>query len=98
MSMTGEMCCYDLSGPDQWKSGPDEVKKKCCNNPTGSPVIRPQYNMGQRQLILFGNSNLVLFILVDPFSISMKPLIVPTLIRCSFRIPEIKISIENTQN
>ena len=48
--LTGEMCCYDLSGPDQWKSGPDEMKKKCCNNPSGSPVIRPQYIMGQRQL------------------------------------------------
>ena len=48
--LTGEMCCYDLSHPDRWKGGPEGMRRKCCNNPTGSPVIRPSNNIGQRQL------------------------------------------------
>ena len=44
------MCCYDTSAADQWKSGQDGIKKKCCNNPSGSPVIRPRSDMGQRQM------------------------------------------------
>jgi len=41
---TGEMCCYDFSSPQAWRQAGKDVQeweKKCCDNPTGSPIIRP---------------------------------------------------------
>lgn len=48
--LTGEMCCYDLSLPGRWKAGPEGMRRRCCNNPSGSPVIRPSNDIGQKQL------------------------------------------------
>jgi len=43
---TGEMCCYDFSSPQGWQAGKNgqEWQKKCCDNPTGNPIIRPPEN------------------------------------------------------
>ena len=48
--LTGDMCCFDLSAADQWKSGQAGWKKKCCNNPSGSPVIRPHEEMEEWEI------------------------------------------------
>ena len=48
--LTGDMCCFDLSAADQWKSGQAGWKKKCCNNPSGSPVIRPSKEMEEWEI------------------------------------------------
>ena len=48
--LTGEMCCFDLSAADQWKSGQAGWKKRCCNNPSGSPVIRPGGHFSHTQI------------------------------------------------
>ena len=47
--LTGEMCCYDLAAADHWKEGQDHWLKKCCNNPTGSPVLRPSQPLSVSQ-------------------------------------------------
>ena len=39
--LTGEMCCYDVAAAEDWKHGQDHWLKKCCDNPTGNPVLRP---------------------------------------------------------
>ena len=39
--LTGEMCCYDLSAAEFWKVGEVRWSKRCCNNPSGHPVTRP---------------------------------------------------------
>jgi len=43
---TGEMCCYDFSSPQGWQAGKNgqEWQKKCCDNPSGNPIIRPPEN------------------------------------------------------
>ena len=48
--LTGEMCCYDLHAAKHW--GREEIKwsKKCCNNPTGHPVVRPTRQLSQDHL------------------------------------------------
>lgn len=48
--LTGEMCCYDLSAAEQWSMGELRWIKKCCNNPSGHPVLRPTRNLSQQQL------------------------------------------------
>jgi len=48
--LTGEMCCFDTATADQWKSGQDAWKKKCCDNPSGSPVIRPPEDMEEWEI------------------------------------------------
>jgi len=48
--LTGEMCCFDLSAAKQWRFGQSGWKKKCCNNPSGSPVIRPGEDFSDAQL------------------------------------------------
>ena len=48
--LTGEMCCFDTAAADQWKHGHEGWKKKCCNNPTGSPVIRPTGDLDDREI------------------------------------------------
>ena len=39
--LTGEMCCYDVSGAEHWRQGQAHWLRKCCNNPTGNPVLSP---------------------------------------------------------
>ena len=48
--LSGDMCCFDLEAADQWKHGQDKWRKKCCNNPSGSPVIRPKGKMEPWQI------------------------------------------------
>jgi len=48
--LTGEMCCFDTAAADLWKHGHDGWKKKCCNNPTGSPVIRPTQDLDEWEI------------------------------------------------
>jgi len=41
---TGEMCCYDFSSPQRWQAPGEngrDWEKRCCDNPTGNPIIRP---------------------------------------------------------
>lgn len=44
------MCCFDTAAADLWKHGHDGWKKKCCNNPTGSPVIRPTQDLDEWEI------------------------------------------------
>lgn len=50
--LTGEMCCYDFSSPQRWQAGRNGQAwtKKCCNNPSGNPVIRPPSSISKSQL------------------------------------------------
>jgi hypothetical protein len=43
--LTGEMCCFDVSFPHEWRKGRASWTKKCCDNPTGLPVIPPHQNI-----------------------------------------------------
>ena len=43
------MCCYDVAAAESWKHGQDHWLKKCCNNPTGSPVLRPSRPLSDTQ-------------------------------------------------
>jgi len=53
--LTGEMCCYDTASADRWSEGQEGVHRKCCNNPKGSPVVRPPKNISQEQLEKLNN-------------------------------------------
>ena len=55
--LTGEMCCFDTAAADQWKHGHEGWKKKCCNNPTGSPVIRPTGDLDDREIKKVGETD-----------------------------------------
>merc|ERR1719471_2564828 len=48
--LTGEMCCYDLHAAKHWGRGEIKWSKKCCNNPTGHPVVRPTRQLSQDHL------------------------------------------------
>lgn len=48
--LTGEMCCYDLSAAEQWSHGHMRWIKKCCNNPSGHPVMRPSKHLSHHQM------------------------------------------------
>ena len=39
------MCCFDVSSPHAWRKGRASWTKKCCDNPTGLPVITPHQNI-----------------------------------------------------
>ena len=43
--LTGEMCCFDVSFPNEWRKENASWTKKCCDNPTGLPVITPHQNI-----------------------------------------------------
>jgi len=45
-----EMCCFDLSSPSNWTNDPNPWRKKCCNNPSGSPIIEPPANLTEPQM------------------------------------------------
>jgi len=45
-----EMCCFDLSSPSSWTNDPNPWRKKCCNNPSGSPIIEPPANLTEPQM------------------------------------------------
>ena len=47
--LTGEMCCYDLAAAEDWKHGQEHWLKKCCDNPTGNPVLRPSRPLSESQ-------------------------------------------------
>lgn len=49
---TGEMCCYDFSSPQGWQAGKNvrNWEKRCCDNPTGNPIIRPPDSIPPKQL------------------------------------------------
>lgn len=48
--LTGEMCCYDLAGAKWWSEGKMRFEKKCCNNPSGHPVLRPTRHLDRHQM------------------------------------------------
>ena len=49
--LTGEMCCFDPGeAGDHWRHGQAGWKKKCCNNPTGHPVIQPERQLHKHQI------------------------------------------------
>lgn len=44
------MCCYDLAGAKWWSEGKMRFEKKCCNNPSGHPVLRPTRHLDRHQM------------------------------------------------
>ena len=45
-----EFCCFDLSSPSDWTNEQNTWQKKCCTNPSGSPMIQPPDNLTQPQM------------------------------------------------
>ena len=45
-----EFCCFDLSSPSDWTNEQNTWRKKCCTNPSGSPMIQPPDNLTQPQM------------------------------------------------
>ena len=45
-----EFCCFDLSSPSDWTNDQNTWGKKCCTNPSGSPMIQPPDNLTQPQM------------------------------------------------
>ena len=48
--LTGEMCCYDLSGLGSASLDPDSWSRRCCDNPSGHPVLRPEQELSPQQM------------------------------------------------
>lgn len=48
--LTGEMCCYDLSGLGAASLDPDSWSRRCCDNPSGHPVLRPEQELSPQQM------------------------------------------------
>ena len=47
---TGEMCCLQLDRPLSWRKGKAGLRRKCCNNPHGVPILAPDHNLTQTEL------------------------------------------------
>ena len=44
------MCCYDLSGLGSASLDPDSWSRRCCDNPSGHPVLRPEQELSPQQM------------------------------------------------
>jgi hypothetical protein len=45
-----EFCCFDLSSPSDWTNEQNTWRKKCCTNPSGSPITQPPDNLTHPQM------------------------------------------------
>ena len=57
------MCCYDVSGAEHWRQGQAHWLRKCCNNPTGNPVLSPPTHLSDVERKKVSKKSTVVFVL-----------------------------------